>query len=135
MDMDGEDCLAVPIPQITSSGGKSFNHSGVVVGPVVVEVGDEPHAAAIKIRDTTTRIEQNLFITFAPCFFYKDIHPYIGNISHAGFIFKKKINLFFRVYTFSYTGVYFFIHIPCAASTLPDYRSFCGFSPFLSAVF
>jgi hypothetical protein len=64
MDMEGEDCLAVPIPHRTSSGGKSFNHSGVVVGPVVVEVGGaDLHAAAIKTRDTTTRIEHNLFIT------------------------------------------------------------------------
>jgi hypothetical protein len=64
MDMEGEDCFAVPIPQITSSGGKSFNQSGVVVGPVVVEVaGDDPHAVTIRIRDSTKRIEEIFFIT------------------------------------------------------------------------
>jgi hypothetical protein len=89
MDMEGEDCFAVPIPQITSSGGKSFNHSGVVVGPVVVEVaGDDPHATAIKTRDKTKRIEQAFFITLLLVILYKDIHPYTGNISHKKKFFK-----------------------------------------------
>jgi hypothetical protein len=68
MDIDGDDCLANPMPQITSSGGKSLNQSGVVVGPVVVEVaGFEAHAAAMKTSAKTKRIEQVFFILKTPC--------------------------------------------------------------------
>jgi hypothetical protein len=88
MDMEGEDCLAIPIPHRTSSGGKSFNHSGVVVGPVVVDVGDDLHAAAIKTKDKTNRIEQVFFIIFTPYVFYKDIRLYEGNIPQSLFFIK-----------------------------------------------
>jgi hypothetical protein len=61
MDMEEEDCNACPIPQIRPSGGKSFNQGGVVVGPVVVDVGADVHAAAIN-KERITRNVQAFFI-------------------------------------------------------------------------
>jgi hypothetical protein len=66
MDIAGDDCFAIPIPHITSSGGKSFNQSGVVIGPAA-DAGAEPppvdpHPAAKSTRERTMSIEQAFFI-------------------------------------------------------------------------
>jgi hypothetical protein len=72
MDMEGEDCFAVPIPQRTSSGGKSFSHSGVFVGPLAVAAEDDPHpvsAAIITAANSTLNLFNVIFIK-TPFWFY-----------------------------------------------------------------
>jgi hypothetical protein len=79
MDMEGEVCLAEPIPQITSSGGKSLSQSGVVTGPAaVVGAGEEPQAA---ITMTASRQAKTIkFIFFI-------------NYSFILFLIKEHLNL------------------------------------------
>jgi hypothetical protein len=86
MDICWEDCFALPIPQIASSGGKSFNHGGISDAEPVV-AGFEAQAAKEKPKAKTKRIKQIFFI-LKLLKFIKRHTPLFGNISQIHLIFK-----------------------------------------------